>query len=535
MKTQFKLNLDEQLQKILGKVEEADQEWLERFPEFIIWLLARQMQEKVLSSPGTSRPTALEGPRNSPRSPRSTISVLQEGESVPELFCQTMQLLSPSTAIATELWVEARLIETAATVINDSRKQIILFVSGVEILWTDGTVQRVVVTPEEIAMERSQRISTAVVHCPLVDETGTALTAERLTERLMTGKSVATETAQKLTNIVRSLLFSRRLITGWTTLTCEQAMEELVLVPEKPCRESNKRMLRLLSQTGVMMEYSPSMEGVEPLLGRFTYAHGGEFNVEIPSSMSGETEDGKYPQWASLFNMRLTAQLEELRLQALYPWLAGVRNGENTVAEAFQSPRKKTSQRSNAPEVVIAAATAATSATNLVEITVPATPVRGVSTTDSYATAAATPLATDLAVDDRVLVRYRCTKEWYEGKIASVHRLSDRVTYDVQYDDGDFEERCYRRKIRFQNEKQARNCIVGQAVDAACDALEGQIVPCTIVASNGDTYQVQFNMNDIAAWCHKYVDIPPALQTKTLNEEKNRMYIFADYKIPPAK
>jgi len=149
------------------------------------------------------------------------------------------------------------------------------------------------------------------------------------------------------------------------------------------------------------------------------------------------------------------------------------------------------------------------------------------------------PAPTELHVSDKVEGRYHNTKNWFPGVVKAVSVGGDgSKLYDVEFDDGDSESGCYRRKLRCAGEKQSRLCSVGDKVDAKCSALDDQVVPGVVVTklAAADTYEIEFKLSHIRAACSKLQDMEPQGEESpdAFRKSMTRNFIFAQYQIPPA-
>jgi hypothetical protein len=124
----------------------------------------------------------------------------------------------------------------------------------------------------------------------------------------------------------------------------------------------------------------------------------------------------------------------------------------------------------------------------------------------------------DLKVGDVVECRYMSGHEWFPGKIADVHRTSidgggNSILYSVDYDDGEKESDCVRRRLRRRGEKPTyENSVplpIGLEVDAPCElvvqaqvldrrtnCLPGRVVsgPRLTDGNKKDVYDVEFDL-----------------------------------------
>jgi hypothetical protein len=115
----------------------------------------------------------------------------------------------------------------------------------------------------------------------------------------------------------------------------------------------------------------------------------------------------------------------------------------------------------------------------------------------------------DLSVGTKVEARYGVGSEWFGATISetSVPNASSTTgcRYFLTYDDGDVEEDARRLKIRLPGQRQRRKLDVGEEVDALCEALEGLVLPATVVATSEsdssleeDHYRVSFDATAVS-------------------------------------
>lgn len=139
-----------------------------------------------------------------------------------------------------------------------------------------------------------------------------------------------------------------------------------------------------------------------------------------------------------------------------------------------------------------------------------------------------------LNAGDVVEARHGIGNQWFPGKVGAVHSTEHGYLYDVSFDDGDFEARCYRRKLRQKGEKQSRKCEVGQIVDSKCDTCGGAVVPgriSGIVDGMEDTYEVEFSRQEISDLCGD--GVASNVNDDVFRETMHRKFLFTSYQLPP--
>ena len=96
-----------------------------------------------------------------------------------------------------------------------------------------------------------------------------------------------------------------------------------------------------------------------------------------------------------------------------------------------------------------------------------------------------------LEVEQAAMCRYGVDAEFYAATVAADNGDG---TYGVRFDDGDAEPAVARRALYVAGQRQAEALDVGERVDAACDARDGDVLPATIAAAVAPgLYRVAFD------------------------------------------
>ena len=537
VKSRYGLSLDE----ILAELSLPSDTSESKPPSFyvILWQMARVIQGLLLkqASASTNSPAsaavsssgALEASTmlGSPRSPRATQSVLQNGISVPDIYARLDGACHDDSARHTALcvngqcsdsglpWDELTIVEEEVSSSGDACRLVrldhvgVLWKSGARSVWTPSTIVGGVGTSSMM----TDSVCTEIVHDVL------QFFVKRITEddnvsETMTGVDIG---------LMGLVLWNAFRVQAGASLSTLSSSVPVIGAEGDAVSDAVKRSISNVAQfrqaipdcdtTGhlILRSLCPSAGSPFPLKNRwvmdselhstvdslFSFPRGGELYFRAIRIANSDSMDNP---WSCINDFRGASDAEVAEISTRYalcgctgPIGSSVHIESDAVAPRVVGESNKR-ERSEKTEVSV--------------------PVSESSRGESSRSSA----ISDLVVGARVEARYGSGSEWFDATVSQISypeeatarsdgpTLVSGIRYFLQYDDGDVEEGARRLKIRLPGQHQCRQLVTGEEVDALCEALDGLVLPATVIAtpeSDGtlqdDHYRVQFNLDMISS------------------------------------